>query len=150
MESMCGVNCSECDKFKNKGCLGCIKTKGCPFGKKCWIAKYIELGGKNGFEILKKELINEFNMINIDGMAKINELYPLNGEFVNLLYPLPNGDKIKLLKDDEIYLGNQVECEFNDDEIKKCFGLVANMDFLIVSTYDENGSNPELLVYKKR
>ena len=150
MESLCGVNCSECDKFNNKKCLGCIETKGCPFGKKCWIAKYIELGGKESFEILKKELINEFNMINIDGMTKINELYPLNGEFVNLLYPLPNGEKIKLLKDDEIYLGNQVECEFNDDVIKKCFGLVANMDFLIISMYDENGSNPELLVYKKR
>ncbi len=28
-------------------------------------------------------------------MPKINELYPLHGEYVNLEYPLPNGTKIK-------------------------------------------------------
>jgi len=26
----------------------------------------------------------------------------------------------------------------------------ANMDFIIVSTYEENGENPELVIYKKR
>ena len=32
----------------------------------------------------------------------------------------------------------------------RCFGLVANMDFLLVCTYEENGENPELVLYKKR
>jgi hypothetical protein len=83
-------------------------------------------------------------------MPKIHELYPLRGDFINLEYYLPNGIKIKLLSDDEIYLGNQVECEFNDSEIKQYFGLVANMNFLLVCEYGENERNPEIIIYKKR
>ncbi len=143
MKAICGANCNECELFKNKKCEGC-STK-----KKCWIAKYIKLSNKE-FKEFKKQLIDEFNSLNIDGMPKIKELYPLNGTFVNLEYPLPSGNKVKLLKDDETYLGNQVECIFNDKEIKKCFGLLANMNFLLVSEYEENGKNPELIIYKKR
>ena len=149
MKSICGANCQECSLYNHK-CKGCIETKGCPFGKKCFIAKYIELGGKDNFNTLKQDLINEFNSLNIFGLPKINDLYPLNGEFVNLEYLLPSGNSIKFLNDNDIYLGNQVECEFNDDNIKKCFGLVANMSFILVCEYEENGNNAELLIYKKR
>ena len=149
MKGICGADCSNCDLF-NKKCKGCKNTNGCPFGKKCFIANYIEVGGKDNYELMKKELINEFNSLIIDGMHKISELYPLNGEFVNLEYELPNGKKVKLLNDDEIYLGNQVECEFNDEEHKKCFGLVGNMSFILVCEYEEEGSNPEIIIYKRR
>ena len=70
--------------------------------------------------------------------------------FVNLAYPMPNGKTVKLLDDNEIYLGNQVESEFNDGNILKCFGLVAGMDFVLVCEYGENCSDPEIVVYKKR
>ncbi len=150
MESICGANCNDCDYYKNNKCKGCKETKGCPFGKKCWIAKYIEVGGKDNFEQLKKELINEFNSLNIDGMPKINDLYPLHGEYINLKYPLPNGEYVKFLNDNESYLGNQVECLFNDKEINKCFGIVANMRFLLVCEYEENGTNPKIVIYKER
>ena len=150
MKGLCGTNCEECSYYQNKKCEGCKKNKGCPFGKKCWIAKYIEIGGKEQFNILKEELINELNSLNIDGMPKINELYPLNGSYVNLEYPLPNNTKVKFLNDDEIYLGNQLENIYNDDINKKCFGLVANMAFLLVCEYGENGQNPEIILYKKR
>ena len=80
----------------------------------------------------------------------VEELYPLNGSFVNMEYTLPNNKKVKFLHDDDIYLGNQLECEFNDNDCKKCFGLVANMNFLIVCEYEENGENPELIIYKRR
>ena len=148
MEGICGANCDECEL--NKTCKGCKKTKGCPFGKKCFIANYIEIGGKDSFSELKKELIKDFNSLSIAGMPKIDELYPLNGAFVNLEYSLPNGKKVKFLDDNEIYLGNQVECIFNDDEIKKCYGLVANMSFILVCEYEEDGKNPQLLIYKSR
>ena len=149
MESICGANCEECALYKNK-CKGCKATDGCPFGEKCWIANYIEVGGKESFESLKKELINEFNSLNIDGMPEIEELYPLHGEFVNMEYPLPNGEYVKLLKDNGVYLGNQVECLFNDDEIHRCYGILADMSFMLVCEYGENGSNPEIVVYKRR
>ena len=149
MDAICQANCEECELYNNK-CKGCKITNWCPFGKKCWIAKYIEVGGKDSLTKLKKELINEFNSLKIDGMPKIEELYPLHGEFVNMEYPLHSGNNTKFLNDNEAYLGNQVECIFNDDDNKKCFGILANMSFLLVCEYGENGSNPEIVVYKKR
>ena len=47
----------------------------------------------------------------------------------------------------ETKLGNQLECEFGGD---RCFGIAANMEFILISTYEENGANPELIIYKKR
>ncbi len=66
-------------------------------------------------------------------MPEITELYALNDVYVNLAYPMPNGCEMKLLDDNEIYLGTQVECEFNDDGQIRCFGLVAGMAFLLDS-----------------
>ena len=119
MYGMCGALCDGCEFIKSKNCKGCKNTNGCPFGKKCWIAKYIEIGGEEKYKDFKKELIDEFNTLHIDGLPKIDELYPLCGEFINLEYTLPNGEKVKILSNDESYLGNQVECEFNNDIIKK-------------------------------
>ena len=142
MEAVCGAKCNECELFKNNECKGC--------NQKCWVAKYINIGGKDNFEVLKHQIIEEFNSLNIEGMPKIKDLYILHGSFVNLEYTLPNNDKVKLLDDNEVYVGNQVECDFNDGKVKKCFGLVGNMNFLLVCEYGENGSNPEIIIYKKR
>ena len=148
MESVCGVNCNECSM--NTKCNGCVNTNGCPFGKKCFIARYLEIGGIESLNEFKNQLISEVNSIDIIGMPKITDLNSLIGSFINLEYQLPNGNKVKLLDDNEIYFGNQVECEFNDDSTKKCFGIVANASFILVCEYEEDGHNPELLVYKKR
>lgn len=145
MGSICGANCNDCDYGKNNNCNRCRKSNGCPFGKQCFIAKYILTGGKDNYEIFKNQLIEEFNSLSISGMPKIKELFPLNVFFVNLKYPLPNGSIVELLNNDEIYLGNQVECEFNDGELIKCFGLV-----VLISEYGANGDNPEIILYKKR
>lgn len=150
MESICGADCKNCEYGKNNNCKGCANTKGCPFGKNCFIAAYILAGGKENYELFKKELIKEINSLNIPGMPKINELYPLNGSFVNLNYPMPSGKEIQILDNNEIYLGNQVECEFNNEEIIRCFGVLANTNFILVSEYGPNGENAEIIVYKKR
>ena len=150
MESLCGADCSNCGYGKANNCKGCSNTNGCPFGRQCFIAKYILTGGKENYNLFKKQLIDEINDLNIPGMPKIEDLTPLNGCFVNLNYPLPNGSSVKFLEDDDFYLGIQVESEFNDGEIIRCFGVVANMNFILVSEYGQNGSNPELIVYKKR
>ena len=146
MESICGANCSRCEYGKNNGCCGCP----CPFGKECFIAKYIKVGGKEKYEELLKVLINEVNELNISGMPKIESLTPLNGSFVNLEYTLPNGEVLKFLDDNDIYLGTQVESMFNDGELIRCFGILANMNFILISEYGPNGDNPELIVYKRR
>jgi len=109
--------------------------------------RYAELGGEERFEEFKKQLMDEFNMLQIDGLPKVKSLNVLSGRFINLEYPLPNGTSVKFLNDNATYLGNQLECEFGGT---RCFGLAANMDFLLVCTYEKNGERPELVIYKKR
>ena len=109
--------------------------------------KYKELGGDEAFDAFKETLIEEINALNIEGMPKLTELNALIGSYVNLEYRLPNGRMVKYLDDNTTYLGNQLECEFDTGV---CFGIVANMDFILVCTYEENGENPELVIYKKR
>lgn len=98
-------------------------------------------------EKFKQNIIDEFNGLNIPGMPKVKNLNALAGRFVNLEYTLPNGEKVKFLDDNSVYLGNQLECEFDSET---CFGIIAGPDFLLVCTYGENGENPELVTYKKR
>lgn len=150
MKSLCGADCENCGYGKDCGCKGCAEADGCPFGKQCFIYSCIKTGGIKAFEQLKLTLEGEFNGLGISGMPKITELYAMNGAFVNLAYPMPNGEEIKLLDDKSIYLCNQVECEINDGEVKKCYGLVAGADFLLVAEYGENCADPELIVYMKR
>ena len=150
MESICGADCNNCEYGKKNNCKGCKETQGCPFGKQCFIARYILTGGKENYELFKNQLINEINNLDIPGMPKINELTPLNGTFVNLTYTLPNGQNVQLLDDNEIYLGTQVESEFNNETQIRCFGILANLNFILISEYGPNGDNPELIIYKKR
>ena len=109
--------------------------------------QYKNLSGAERFDEFKRKLMDEINELHIDGMPKVEKLNALVGGYVNLIYRLPNGNEVKFLDDGVTYLGNQLECEFGGD---RCFGIVANMDFILISTYEENGENPELIVYKKR
>lgn len=108
--------------------------------------RYNELGGNGAFEEFKKLLTDEINALNIEGMPKLTRLNALVGRYVNLEYRLPSGKTVKFLDDNATYLGNQLESEFGGD---RCFGILANMDFIMVCTYEKNGENPELLIYKK-
>ena len=110
-------------------------------------SRYKELGGNEAFEQFKKTLIDEINALNIEGMPKLEKLNALVGSYINLEYRLPNGKMVKYLDDNATYLGNQLECIFGGD---RCFGIAANMDFILICTYEENGENPELVLYKKR
>ena len=109
--------------------------------------QYENLSGAERFDEFKRKLMDEINELHIDGMPKVEKLNALVGGYVNLIYRLPNGNEVEFLDDGVTYLGNQLECEFGGD---RCFGIVANMDFILISTYEENGENPELIVYKKR
>ena len=66
---------------------------------------------------------------------------------MNLEYRLPNGLTVKFLDDDTTYLGTQLECEFGGDRV---FGVAANAEFILVSTYGRNCEDPELVLYQKR
>ena len=148
----CGMNLEDCNisketngNFNEEYCQWCYADG--DFTLDFW-KQYIKIGGIEKFEEFKKQIIDEFNAIlGIEGLPKIENLNVLPGSFVNLEYRLPNGDIVKFLDDKASYLGSQLECEFGGD---RCFGIVANMDFLLVCTYEKNGENPELVMYKKR
>ncbi|MCR5009551.1 MAG: helix-turn-helix domain-containing protein [Clostridia bacterium] len=109
--------------------------------------RYEELSDDGQFEQFKKQLIDEINDLHVEGMPKLESLNALVGSYVNLEYPLPNGMRVKFLNDGTTYLGNQLESELGGD---RCFGVLANMDFILVCTYECGGADPELVLYKKR
>ena len=109
--------------------------------------RYEELSDNGQFEAFKKQLVEEINALNIEGMPKVDKLNALVGKFVNLEYPLPNGASVKFLNDSTTYLGTQLESEFGGD---RCFGVLANMDIILICTYGKDGVDPELVLYKKR
>ena len=109
--------------------------------------RYEQLSDNGEFEAFKQQLIREINDLHIEGMPKVEKLNALVGSFVNLAYPLPNGTSAKFLNNGTTYLGNQLSSEFRSD---RCFGVLANMDFILVCTYEADGKNPELVLYKKR
>lgn len=109
--------------------------------------RYDELSDNGEFEKFKQQLILEINELHIQGLPKVEKLNALVGKYVNLPYRLPNGSTVKFLDDNKTYLGNQLECEYGGE---RCFGILADMDFLLVSTYEKDGQNPELVLYKKR
>lgn len=147
MSSICGINCDEC-KIKDK-CKGCASTNGHPWGGDCVLAKFCyDKNGHTKEKIVeyKKELIKEIDSLNLEFISKIEELYPLNGIFVNIEYELQNGEKIKLLKDNDIYLGTQLHKKDNSGY----YGIVADNDYILVSEYDNNYQNAKIIVYKQR
>ena len=109
--------------------------------------RHEELSDGGQFEAFKKQLIDEINALQIKGMPRLEKLNALVGSYVNLAYPLPGGLTAKFLDDQTTYLGNQLEAK---DGGNRCFGVLANMEFILISTYGENGADPELILYKKR
>ena len=109
--------------------------------------RYTELGGEEGFSRFRQQLMDEFNALHIDGMPKVEQLHVLSGSFINLEYTLPGGTKAKFLDDNATYLGNQLPCLFGGS---RCFGIAADMRFLLVCTYDAEGANPELVLFRQR
>ena len=145
----CGRPIEDCDisretdgNFNEEYCEWCYA--GGEFTLDIW-KECVKQGGQDKLEQFKHKLISELNAIlQLEGLPMVQNLNVLPGEFVNMEYKLPNGEKVKFLNDNESYLGSQLEGQ------TKCYGIVANMDFLLVCSYEENGENPELVFYKKR
>ena len=109
--------------------------------------RFDELSDNGRFEAFKEKLIREINDLHVKGMPKVEKLNALVGSYVNLAYPLPGGSSVRFLDDRTTYLGTQLESELGGD---RCFGVLANMDFILVCTYGAEGADPELVLYKKR
>ena len=134
----CGIDCcKECGRLAE--CGGCEKCQGHPFGGSCVAER------NKDFTALKSRLIDEINALGIEGLA-VADLNLLTGSYVNLTYPLANGSTVQFLNDKDIYLGNQVE----RSDSERCYGIVANEAFILICEYGCNGSDPEIVLYKRR
>lgn len=147
----CGMNLEDCNisketdgNFNEEYCKWCYSDG--DYTLDFW-KQYIKIGGIEKFDEFKKQLIEEFNvLLKTEGLPKVENLNVLSGSFINLEYRLPNGNVVKFLDDKASYLGSQLEIDGSD----RCIGIAANMEFLLICSYEENGQNPELVVYKKR
>lgn len=145
MNELCGMDCCSKCSLRENMCAGCAETDGHPCGGMCTLAECIKVGGKDAMLKQKSEIIEEVNSLGIENLS-VNSLFPLIGSYVNLEYPLPNGQKVKLLKDNKVYWGNQIE----RPDSERCYGLVADEAYLLVCEYGCNGADPEIILYKKR
>ncbi|MBU3878609.1 DUF3795 domain-containing protein [Faecalicatena sp. AGMB00832] len=141
-KSICGVDCTKCELSNT--CNGCTETKGRPFGSECIVALCLK-DGENALCEFKKNLIAAFNELNIQDMELVTNLNALKGSFINIKYPLPNGQLVKFWDDNKIYFGNQLHKKDSD----RCYGIVADEKYLLVAEYGEYGSNAEVIVFKR-
>ncbi len=142
MESICGIDCTKCELSST--CNGCSKTNGQPFGAECIVAVCCQKG-KTVLSELKDKLMVAFNELNIQDMEKVTDLNALKGSFINIEYSLPSGQIVKFWDDNKIYLGNQLHKKGSD----RCYGIVADEKFLMVSEYSGYGSDAEVVVFKQ-
>ena len=144
MLSLCGLDCcAACPQ--RAACGGCRETQGHPFGGTCVAAACVERGGMEAWESWKHAAMAELNALGIPDL-QIDSLVPLNGFYVNLEYRLPNGQAVKLLEDNKVYLGTQIERPGQE----RCYGVVADEAYLLVCEYGCNGTDPEIVCYKRR
>lgn len=153
MKALCGLDCAQCGAMDSGYCKGCGETNGHPFGGTCVLGVCCEKNscancGKS-FEApcaLREELIAQFNALGIEDMEEVTSLNALHGAYINLQYTLPGGQQIKLWDDDRVYLGNQIKKKNSE----RCYGLTADENYLLVCEYGENGSDAEIIVFRKR
>ena len=142
MGSICGADCTKCEFTKT--CAGCAETDGAPFGKPCLVAGCCRKG-ENALQELKDKLIAAFNGLGIQDMPPVTELYALKDSVINIEYTLPTGQIVKFWDDDKIYLGYQIPKQGSD----RCYGIVADEQYLMVSEYSGYGADAEIVEFKR-
>ena len=142
MKSICGIDCTKCEL--NSTCNGCVKTEGKPFGAECVVALCCQKGKTEGSNF-KEKLIEAFNQLDIHDMEEVTDLNALKGSYINIEYTLPNGQIIKFWDDNKIYFGNQLHKKDSD----RCYGIVADEKYLMVSEYSGYGADAEVIVFKR-
>ena len=95
---------------------------------------------------MKQQLIEEVNALGIKDMPKIDNLFILQGSFINQTYQI-NGNSIKLLDDNASYWGNQVEKPGTEE---RCYGIACDEHYIFVCEYGKNGADAEIVMLKKR
>lgn len=102
----------------------------------------IDANGKVLPGSIEQRLLREFNKLGF--LPPLNSLYYGPGFLVNLTVFLPNGTPVQFWDDEGEYYIAQVPSTRD-----KCFGLVGDEHHLVVYEYAKDGTDPELIMYKK-
>jgi hypothetical protein len=145
MSTICGIDCCSKCTIKGSSCDGCTETDGHPCGGRCVAAECIKTGGFDAFYSCKSKIVEEINSLGIRNL-RVSDMNLLNGFYVNMEYMLPNGQHAKLLDDKNVYWCNQVEILGSD----RCYGIAADESYLLICQYGCDGSDPEIILYRKR
>lgn len=95
---------------------------------------------------LKQKFIDEVNALNIPDMPVIDNLFVLQGSFINLEYKM-NGNTFSILDKEKSYWGTQVEKQNSDG---RCYGIACDEKYILVSEYGKDGADAEVVVLKRR
>lgn len=92
---------------------------------------------------MKKVFINEVNALGIEELH-VDNLFVLQGSFINQPYNI-NGNDVRLLDDNVSYWGTQIKKADG-----RCYGIACNESFILVSEYNHDGTDAELILLKRR
>lgn len=93
----------------------------------------------------EKEILERLYTLGIHELSKIKSLNKLNGDYINLLCTLPNGEHGKILNDNAVYYANQIDKE-NDD---RCYGVASDGEQLAIYEYGCGGADAKLKLWLK-
>ena len=94
----------------------------------------------------KRQLIDEINALEVTGLPEIDNLFVLQGSFVNEEFRI-NGNSVRLLNDKAFYWGTQVPHPTAAD---RCFGIACDERYILVCEYGINGADAEIVLLKRR
>lgn len=95
---------------------------------------------------LKQKFIDEINALNIPDMPVIDNLFVLQGSFINLEYKM-NGYTFSILDKEKSYWGTQVE-KLNSNG--RCYGIACDEKYILISEYGKEGADAEIVMLKRR
>lgn len=93
---------------------------------------------------LKQQYIDEINALHIEGLPQIENLFVLQGSFINMEYDI-NGNKVKFLDDNSTYWCNQIQKGHD-----RCYGIACNEQYIFISEYGKDGTDAKIVLLKNR
>jgi len=91
----------------------------------------------------ESEILSRLHTLGIPELLNIKTLNKLNGDYINLLCELPNGQFAKILNDEAVYYANQID-KTSDD---RCYGIASDGEQLAVYEYGCAGKDARLVAW---
>lgn len=91
----------------------------------------------------EEKILHRLHTLGIAELTEIQTLNRLNGDYINLLCELPNGQFGKILQDNCIYYANQIDKKSDD----RCYGIASDGKQLAVYEYGCEGKDAKLIAW---